>query len=632
MIALFFLVGSLLLGIAGTSRLFPSTNVMEKLFWGPTLGAMASIWAAYIISRLSHEMNYGMLVALAIAMWGLAGFLFHRDRELWKSIRIRNLFEADNYFPAFVLLLFASIFFYFFYTGMFHPHSDGLYLTVTSWYDMALHAAIATSFVYGQNFPPVYPILPSQPLLYPFLPDFHASILMKLGLGMWASFAITGALMALALIGIFYCFARRLVDSKIASSIATLLFFFSGGLGFLLFFKDWRESNKSLCEFLLNMKENYTDMWSSGIKFMNLIASGLIPQRALLYGMPISFVVLTLFAIVWREWSRSERKGNWDGSSILIPAGVIAGLLPFFYTPSYAIVGFISCFLFILRPRRAWLAFWVPAILLALPQMLNLGGHVSSGGFLRFHPGWMSYTYSNFFLFMVRNFGLPLLLVFPAFLASSKYLRTFYLPFVALMLFSFLFIISPDEIANTKLMYYWYGANAVILSAWLATLARQPKLRGLVVIVILCSIASGVLSVVKVSNMVWRIFSPAEIEVGNFARDKLPPKALFLSGQNHNQPVLCLAGKPIVLGYDFWVLGHGYSRTRYDAILKDVKTMYRGDREAEPLLEKYQVNYVYIGPYEKSELGANVAYFDSHHTAVFRNEAVTIYEATRFLK
>jgi hypothetical protein len=627
MMALFFLIGSFLMGIGLVRRIFPFTTMAERIFWGTTLGSMVATWAAYLISRILHDLHFAVLVVLALVMWAITGFLFYKDREHWQRIRISNIFKGNNRFLALLLLLFAPIFLYFFYTGMFHPKSEGLYLTATSWYDMALHLAIATSFAYGQNFPPIYTILPSEPLRYPFLPDFHASVLMKLGFGIWPSFGLTSFVMAVALVGIVYHFARRLVDSSLAALIATLLFFFNGGLGFLFFFKDWRASNKSLIDFFFNMEQNYTDMWSRGIKWQNLITSGLIPRRALLFGMPIAFIVFTLFAIIWRDWSGSDRKEKWNGYRTLFAAGVITGLLPLFDTHTYAAVGFISVVLFLIRRRREWLAYWIPAVLVALPQVLNLSGHVASSRFLRFQPGWISYIDSSFFLFIIRNFGLPLLLIVPALIFAPKYLRTFYVPFPALMVFCFIYVVSPNELDNEKLMYYAYAATALVIAAWLAQLAQRRKLRGLVVLIVLCCTLSGVLSVIMVSRLVWRIFSPEEIEVGNFARDKLPPKAMFLSGQNHNQPVLCFAGKPIVLGYDFWIISHGYDRVQYDAILKDVKTMYDGGDAAVSLLQKYKVKYIYVGPYERTELKANESYFNSHHAIVFRNKDMTIYDA-----
>ena len=112
-----------------------------------------------------------------------------------------------------------------------------------------------------------------------------------------------------------------------------------------------------------------------------------------------------------------------------------------------------------------------------------------------------------------------------------------------------------------------------------------------------------------------------------FARNRLPPKALFLTGQYHNQPVLCLAGKPIVLGYDFWITSHGYKREQFDAIKHDVKAMYRGGPSARVLLERYHVNYIYIGPKERADLAPNEQYFDINNTVDFRNKDITIYDA-----
>ena len=628
MLAVIFLIGSVLLGIEVVKQLFPFTNKSERLFWGIALGPMLTIWTAYLISHAVGNLNYATLSILTVVVWALI------IAEWWRSWpRFRFSIPAIEQissvkFEIILALIFGIIFGYFFYEGMFHPRPDGFYLTATSWYDMALHSAIATSFAYGQNFPPANIYLSGEPLLYPFLPDFHAAILLKLGWGLWPSFAITAWLMAMSLVGIFHSFARRLIESAGASFLATLFFFFSGGLGFALLFNDWRSSGQSFFHFVWNMKENYTDIWSRGIKFMNLITSGLIPERAYLYGLPLSFIILTLLAIVWKNWSTSKSGEKWDQHRTLIGAGVITGLLPTFYSHAYAIVGFISCVLFILRPRRAWLAFWIPALLLGLPQILQLGHHLASGTFLRFHFGWVSYTYPNFFLFLLRNFGLSLVLIFPAFFLAPNYLKTFYLPFVALMIFSFLFIISPNDIDNIKLIYYWYGATGAMVSAWLVGLNSRVWLRVLAGALLLCCIASGALAIVRESKLVWRIFSPEEIEAGDFARDKLPPKELFLTGQNSNQPVLCLAGKPILLGYDFWVTSHGYSRARYNSMLSDVKRIYGGGAPGDALLKKYGVKYVYLGPNERRELRANASYFDQHYRRVFQNSEISIYDCS----
>ena len=625
MFALVFLIGSIVLGIEIVKRVFPFTNKSEQFFWGTALGPMSSIWAAYLMSRALGDMNYVALSILTLAIWGLIGLAMFKNPPRFKSAL--QSFEQIK-LEAVLAIIFGIIFGYFFYSGMFHPTTDGMFLTATSFYDLAYHLALATSFLYGQNFPPVNPIFPTAPLRYHFLPDFHAAILMKLGLGIWPTFALTSTITALAFVGIFYCFARRLTESKRASFVATLLFFFSGGLGFLLFFSDWRQSGQSFFTFFWNMKENYTDLWSRGIKWTNLITSGLIPQRSMLYGMSLAFIVLTAIAVVWKKWSDKPPEKRWENVEILFPAGVVAGLLPLFHFHAYAVVLFVSCILFLFRPRFAWLTFFAPAILIGLPQWRDFGGPVAASSMpFRFHLGWVSYIYPNFYLFMLRNFGLPLILIFPAFFFVPRHLRTFYLPFVVLMIVCFLVLVSRDDVDNTKLMFYWHSATAVVLGAALAKWARNWWSKLAVTVIVLACTLSGILSVVRESKLVWRIFSPAEIAAGEFART-LPPMSLFLSGPVHSQPAMCLAGKPIALGFEFLITSQGYPRSKYDGILADVKRIYHGDAQNKALLQKYGVKYIYVGSYERNELKANERYFEQHYQRIFQNDEISIYDCS----
>jgi hypothetical protein len=626
MIAILFLLGSFVMGAGICRRLFGDLiSPLEKVFWGIITGQVLAVWAAYIICRLLGNVYFGVMLSLTVVIW-LTGIYFFRP--LPKNFRI---FAEDGKYLLLLAICFVPVYAYFFGWGMFYPNprDNGIYLTSTSWYDMAFHLAIATSFLYGKNFPPAYMVLPEEPLRYPFLPDFHITVLMNLGLGIWPSFAFTAIITATALTAVFYFFVRRLTDSKGGAVIATFLFFLNGGFGFIHFFEQWRISKMSLYTFLPTLKNNYTDMWDYGIKWSNLITSGLIPQRAMLYGMPAAFIVLTLFAIIWRRWAETEDEKRWDSAGVLIKAGILTGLLPLIHVHSYMMLGMVSIVLFLIKPRYSWLAFWVPAVLLAVPQVANLGGHVASGTFLQFHPGWMSYLEKDRLLFMVRNFGLPILLIFPAIFAAPKYLRLFYLPFVAIFIFCFLFIISPNEFDNLKLMYYWNALTAAIIALWLAKLATEHRQRFLTGLLIIISVLSAVLSIYRESFIFYRLFSEAEIEAGNFARDNLPAKAMILTGQYSNQPLLCLAGKPVVLGYQFWILSHGYTEEYFNAVKDDVKSMYEAKPTINSLLEKYKVDYIYVGPNEKSELKPDLDYLNRHYTLAFRNKDVLLYNVRK---
>jgi hypothetical protein len=168
-----------------------------------------------------------------------------------------------------------------------------------------------------------------------------------------------------------------------------------------------------------------------------------------------------------------------------------------------------------------------------------------------------------------------------------------------------------------------------VIALWLSKLATEHRQRFLTVLLILVCIAAAVPSIYRESLLISRVFSPAEVEAGNFARDNFPPKAVILTGQYTNQPLLCLAGKPIVLGYKFWITSHGYNEDYINAIEKDVKEMYLAKPVLPELLEKYKVDYIYIGELEKTDLKANSDYFDKHYKVTFKNKDITIYDAHR---
>jgi hypothetical protein len=486
--------------------------------------------------------------------------------------------------------------------------------------------ALANSFVYANNFPPMYVLMPGESLHYSFLADFHAAIFLKFGWSIWSSFAVTAFASVIALIGTFYCFAHRLAESRFAAFLSSLMFFFMGGFGFLKFFKDWSESGKTFFGYFFDMKENYTAMFYESVAFGNIIVNGVSPQRALLYGMSVAFLILTLFNIVWRDWTESENKDKWLHWQTLFFAGFLTGLLPLYHVHSYMSVGLISGFLFLLRPRLVWFAFWLPAVLLAVPQLFGGGGTLSSVEFMQINLGWTYVGNQNFIVYLLLNFGLPLLLIFPALIFAPKHLRTFYIPFAAIFVFCFLFRISPNVGDNAKLLFYWYAATTVVVSVWLSKIACLPKVRFLLVPVILICCASGFLATIRDGKSINRVFSPEEIEAGTFSRDQTAPRSLFLTGQNLNQPALCLAGRQILLGDDFWVTSHGYSREMYYALKEDVKEMYKGTSNTEILLAKYKVDYVYISSSEKKDLQANESYLSENHTLVFKNREISIYK------
>jgi YYY domain-containing protein len=92
-------------------------------------------------------------------------------------------------------------------------------------------------------------------------------------------------------------------------------------------------------------------------------------------------------------------------------------------------------------------------------------------------------------------------------------------------------------------------------------------------------------------------------------------------------------GLPAVMGWpgheDQWRGGHLEAKNQIGARDQDVRTIYSSGDEAtvRPLLEKYHVRYVYVGPTERDVYGeGGLGLFDSIATVAFQQGQITIYE------
>src|SRR5215212_7354642 len=422
MLAALFLIGSALLGACVARRVLRGVlEAWERVLWGVAAGWMLGASAAYALARWQGRLTWAVVAWATLLVWAgsavvSAQWLIGFRRGRLKSFGLGASFGRVHLGLAAVLVLFAPVLWGLFSTHTFESGPGGVYSGGSAWYDLSFHAALASSFAYGENFPPAYTPMAGEPLRYPFLPDFHAAALMAAGLSMRAAFLWTALPLALALVGIFYGLALRIARGVRAAALAACLFLLNGGLGFLNLYDDWRRSGRAFAEFWGALPFNYANDWSRGIHWTNLVTDTLLPQRAALYGLPAGLMILTLFAFVWQRWpDPSASTGR-----LLFAAGVLAGLLPLFHTHSYIAVGFVSVVLFLLRPRRAWLWFWVPALVLASPHLFELARHASGGQIVRLQPGWMGSDAPSFAVYLLRNFGVPLVLAVPAWVAAPR--------------------------------------------------------------------------------------------------------------------------------------------------------------------------------------------------------------------
>src|SRR2546423_8741592 len=634
-----FLLGGTLFGIGLVRRIFVrALNHAEQALWGLIIGWTLATTVGYVFARTAGGLSFQTALFAMLVLW--LGTIVSWWPDIRRAFRnhgkFRGIVWQKSFIPLIaVLCLFVPVYARLFMTHMLQTGADGAIYSggQSSSYDMAFHAAITTSFVHGANFPPVYTPMPPASLLYPFLPDFLTALLMALGMDLHAALVWSAVPLSLALTGIFYFFALRLItlskdsgETQVAwaAAVATLLFFFNGGLGFIYFAQDWQASGKHLWQFLASLDVNYTHLTSKNLVWPNVITDMLLPQRTSLFGLSLGFIIFSCFLISYRESSGASSTTKWSGWQPLLAAGASTGLLPFFHVHAYAAVGLISGVLFLLRPRRVWIIFWVPATIVALPRLLELSGHLTATGSVRLQPGWRAQDETNWLVFWLRNVGALALLIFPAWLGASRPLRLFYLPYLALLVLAVVVVISPNDYDNLKLFTYWYGATCVIVAGWLIRLGSTRSGLACALSLVAVSTLSGMLAIAYEWQSRKLIFDRDEIAAADFVKTGTAPHSLFLTAPSLHQPILTMAGRATLRGPTAWLWSHGYPFAEREA---DVRAIYAGRDAALELLRYYRVDYIYLSPRESEELKANRGFFDGAFPSVYRAGNICIYDA-----
>ena len=97
--------------------------------------------------------------------------------------------------------------------------------------------------------------------------------------------------------------------------------------------------------------------------------------------------------------------------------------------------------------------------------------------------------------------------------------------------------------------------------------------------------------------------------------------AIVLTASNHNHWLPALTGRQIIMGYPGWLWTYGIDYLPRQA---DVAKMYQGGGE---LLKQYRVDYVVIGPDEKTQgLEINETYFAANFPLIFDESGYKLFQ------
>ena len=612
----------------------PGKRPVVRVYMGAALGLLLlMVLPALCAHLLTFSLKAHYAAACLLLALVLAAFLLRDERE---PARMR---EEDRKFLG-TLLLFVLpmtvLSFYLQKTHMVQPRADGSYWCGQSTYgDLCMHMAFATS-MRDMAFPPTYSLLYGTSLSYPYLVDSLSTTMMLFGMDIHSALVFPGTLlMALTYAGYMILAREILGDRRKAILVAALLFFLNGGLGFLYDFDMMgRDGFARIKEIFTGYYKTPANQPDFNLRWSNVVADLLVPQRALMAGWAMGIPALYLLL--------SSAKAKSMRQTVLL--ALWASCLPLVHTHTFLALGLFSGGYLIGRAimhredfagvaKRAGVYLGV-VLVLAMPQLLfNAIRQTVEGGVMRVQFNWVNNNggmrlIDGYFFFWVKNVGLPFILILCACLnARRRGQLDILLGMSAIFVLAEWVLFQRNPYDNNKLFYIWYMFGAILAADYGSILMqRLAGLRGralLCALFIVGSTLSGGLSIAREAISGYQLFSANAVAAGAWIDENTERDAVFMTGQQHINPVVSLAGRQIICGSDLYVFFHGLS---YGEQSEDCERFYENPRDNADVLDRYGVDYIYVSDYERADFDVDYEALDEMYEMVYENPDVRVYK------
>lgn len=645
-------------GLALTYLVTDDETFMWRLAVGNIVGSAIFGLASFLLA-----MGFGLSAAtVGVALLITASPLLLLRRRPYRSVFRHNWAKAKGKlqggnvkrFAGFGYYAFFFVLFWFFFGQAMYTTSQGIFTGGTNNLgDLPFHLGAIFSFTDGANFPPQNPSFAGAKFSYPFIADLLTACYMKLGADVENAMFVQNVSWAFSLVVILERFTVKLTGSKLAGRIAPFLLIFSGGLGFIGFFKDYWAQTKGLWDIVWALPRDYTI--SDDLRWGNSMITLFITQRSLLLGMPLTIAVL---GYLWRVFSKESGDSATDTETSGIAAagkkarstdkitasprlavsasffvGLLAGTLPLIHLHSLAVLFVVTGCLFVFKPAewRTWLAFGVGVCVIAVPEIIwsATGTATETSKFFGWNFGWDKRD-QNVLWFWLTNTGL----VIPAIMAGFYLVYTthfadertakktpaatddeaatnrqavtlslFYIPFVLIFIIANIAKLAPWEWDNIKVLIYWFVGSIPFIAyavawAWSKGTALRV-LAGTVFVVLTLAGGLDIWRTVSGQNKI-KVFDADAVKVAEQIKAKTPPNALFLNAPTYNSAVV-LSGRRSFMRYSGHLSSHGID---YGEREDQVKRIYSGGGVADILLRKDNIEYVLVSPEERNSMQA----------------------------
>ncbi len=321
-----------LAGMIFISIIFKREGSLTKVLLGSVAGSLLLQWVPVLFAFF---FDFGVLAHVLAAVVVMPIFTWGIQKRMLLGRQVLNCPGRIRHHVVFLLAL----------TGLFvlwayllHTHTiplgkDGaLYAGQCTYGDMNMHLGFITSIANQGTFPPEYSLFPGTKLSYPFLNDSISSSLYLLGASLRLAYILPMLAAFVQVAGSVYLLAISFFGSRVKALFTNILFFLNGGLGFAYFF-DWsRNSEYNLKSIFTGFYTTPTNLVDYNIRWVNIIADMLLPQRATLFGYAV------LFPCIWLLY----RAVFQEKKEYFLPAGIFASTLPMIHTHSFLGIGLIS--------------------------------------------------------------------------------------------------------------------------------------------------------------------------------------------------------------------------------------------------------------------------------------------------
>lgn len=527
-----------IIGILLISIILKKENNPVKLLMGSTAGSLLLHWLPALFAFL-FDFTFTAHIAALFATLPVLFIAYGHRRSICFSCN-GALQTLRRHLPFSVAIVTTFLLWcYLLSTHTIPLGEDGAVYTGQCTYgDMNMHLSFITSLAKQGTFPPDYSLFPGTKLSYPFLSASISSGIYLMGASLRYAYILPMLTAFLQIAGSVYLLAITLFGSRAKALLSFLLYFFNGGLGFI-YFLDWNQnSTLQFSDIFTGFYTTPTNLVDYNIRWVNIIADILLPQRASLFGYAVLFpciwllhqavfvrqkryfYIAAVFAgalpmihthsflgigLISAAWLLSDlyrntvpdSKRKWRGGLVLFLFVLVMCLLQYAVANHlltseqlfcFGIVGIACCILYgiylLLRYLQqnnwktlllTWGIYLAIILALALPQLLFWTfGHVSEGGFLRGHFNWGNQ--GDFYpWFYLKNLGLPLLLIIGSICTGSKNSSRLLLPAGIIWFVAELIVFTPNTYDNNKLLYIAYLLFILAAADYAVELYKQLR-------------------------------------------------------------------------------------------------------------------------------------------------------------